>query len=119
MKTEADNAGTVPAGYRMVYGQLEKLPEAVTEPAEWEALPEAGTDEEAKRRFPHAKRWQPTSPDGFPIDAEGKTYRKASDAVTALVNWCKQFRGQGGYRSGRGYFIAYADLFDECDILPL
>lgn len=109
---------TPPEGYRYVYGQLERIPAPVTEPAEWEALPAHGTDAEAKRRFPHAKKWEPVSPDGFPIDAAGKTYRKASDAVRALVTWCQQFKGQGGYRSGRGYFIEYADIFDECDILP-
>lgn len=105
-----------PAGYRWAFGSLERLPEEVPAVVDWEALPARGTDTEAGRRFPGVKQWQPMSPDGLPITG---THSKASAAVRALVEWCKGYRQQRGYRTGRGGFVLYVDLYDECDILPL
>lgn len=107
-----------PAGYRYAYGSLEKLPEEITAPLLWET--ETETEEEAEKyaaeNCPHVTEWVALSPDRYPIN--DKTYETASAALKALKTWCKGFREQKGYRDGRGQFIPYADLYEECNIEP-
>lgn len=111
---------SVPDGYRWVYGQLEKLPEPITAPVDWEKA--LNIREEAKKlqRLAGMGEWfQPLSPDGTAIDPDATTYRTARQAIIALIVWVRRYRSQGGYRTGRGEFIPYSELPYRCDIVPV
>lgn len=108
-----------PAGYRWVYGELEKLPEAVPEVVGWEVedFTEVAAGMEAIN--PVGTRYRPISPDESDISIEGTTYERAGEAIAALVEWCKRYRGQGGYRDNRGDFIPYVELINYCNVIPV
>jgi hypothetical protein len=60
------------------------------------------------------KTYRVLSPDG--IDILPKTFASKKEARTALKEWKKRYKAQGGYSSNRGW-IHYEDIEFECKII--
>ncbi len=110
-----------PAGYRWVYGNLEPIPAPITEPAPWETLDINDPREHPYNtaEMPAGTKYQLFSPDGMHLldfNMQILNFETQAAALKELVNWCKRYKFQAGYRTCQGEFIPYNDLFYYCSL---